>query len=80
MKKVLIIHPEGNAFNNPSIKALIDLLQSHGVIVSIRCQRSAAPMANSSGVILRPWGKIYGRLKCIVFDYFASELISYALI
>ena len=80
MKKVLIIHPEGNAFNNPSIKALIDLLQSYGVIVSIRYQRSAVPMANSSGVILRPWGKIYGRLKRIVFDYFASELISYALI
>lgn len=80
MKKVLIIHPEGNVLNNPSIKALIDLLQNHGISVSIHCQGSPVRMDHASGVILRPWGKIYGRIKRIALDYLASGLVSYALI
>ena len=39
IRKVLLIHPEGNIYNNPTLKCVVDLLLSRGVEVTIRyCQ------------------------------------------
>lgn len=38
MKRVLIIHPEGNSFNNPTMKAIIDLLLDNNFEITIRHQ------------------------------------------
>ena len=77
MLSVLIIHPEGNSFNNPSMKSLIDLLVDRNVLVAIYHERSIAPMPKYKGVQYISWGRLLGRLK----NFFKNKfLLIYPLI
>lgn len=75
MKRVLIIHPEGNSYNNPTMKAIIDLLLDNNIQVTIRYGKSAASMPIYRGVILRPWGRLYGRIKRQVLNVWSSFIL-----
>ena len=44
LKRVLIIHTDGNSFNNPSLKCIIDLLLEKGCEIDLRYPKSDAPM------------------------------------
>jgi len=68
LKRVLIIHPEGNLFNNPSLKSIVDLLLDKGCSIDFRYQKSHSPMPRREGIRLLPFGVIARRLKPVLFD------------
>ena len=69
-KRILVIHTDGNTFNNPSLKCIIDLLLEKGFKIDLRYPRSHAPMPFINGVRLISYGRILRRLKSIIFDRF----------
>jgi hypothetical protein len=68
LERVLIIHTEGNPFNNPSLKCIIDLLLEKGCEIDIRYQKSDAPMPFYKGIRFLPFGKILRRWKHRIYD------------
>lgn len=71
-KRVLIIHSDGNSFNNPSLKCIIDLLLEMGCQVELRYPVSDAPMPGVEGLRLLPYGKSMQRIKSIFTDRLCS--------
>jgi hypothetical protein len=67
-RRVLVIHTDGNSFNNPTLKSLIDLLLDRGFEVDLRYPRTHAPMPQRVGIRLLPFGVNVRRLKVAVFD------------
>ena len=74
--RILIIHTDGNTFNNPTLKCVIDLLLEKGCEVDLRYPRSNAPMPAPRGVRLLPFGRIARHLKANVFDRLASRRLA----
>lgn len=72
LKNVLIIHTDGNSFNNPSLKCLMDLLLGEGCEIDLRYPKSKAPMPDTKGIRLLPFGKTILRLKTVIFDRVCS--------
>lgn len=68
LKKILIIHTDGNSFNNPSLKCIIDLLLDKGCEIDLRYPKSPAPMPYHEGIRLLPFGVWVGRWKSRVFN------------
>jgi hypothetical protein len=68
MNRVLLIHPEGNSFNNPTLKCVIDLLLDEQVNVDVRFFKTFAPMPFQRGILLLPFGRIYRRIKNTIFN------------
>jgi hypothetical protein len=66
--RVLIIHTDGNSFNNPTLKSVIDLLLGKGYEIDLRYPQTYAPMPPRPGVRLLPFGIHVWRLKVAVFD------------
>ena len=66
--RVLIIHTDGNSFNNPTLKSVIDLLLGKGCEIDLRYPQTHAPMPALRGVRLLPFGIHVWRLKVAVFD------------
>ena len=66
--RILIIHTDGNTFNNPSLKCIVDLLLGRGFTIDLRYPKTFAPMPPIEHVRLIPYGKIVRRLKRIIFD------------
>lgn len=75
-KRILIIHTDGNTFNNPSLKCIIDLLLEKGCEIDLRYPRSNAPMPAPRGVRLLPFGRIAKHVKTNVFDRLASRRLA----
>jgi hypothetical protein len=73
MKRVLLIHPEGNSFNNPTLKCVIDLLLTHGVSIDIRYRRNCIRMPKLYGVSLLPFGVIIGKYKSLILNKLFSK-------
>lgn len=67
-KRVLIIHAEGNSFNNPSLKCIIDLLLEKGCQIDLRYKKSHASMPPVKGVRFIPFGPIIGLFKSIMYN------------
>lgn len=67
-KRILIIHREGNFFNNPSMKCIIDLLIEKGYQIDIRYRTSHAAMPPAQGIHYLPFGRIIGLFKLILSD------------
>ena len=80
LKKVLIIHTDGNTFNNPTLKCIIDLLVGNSVFVTIRYPVSNAPMPSTMGVKLLPWGRIYNKFKKLIYNYLTSWYFSFIIV
>ena len=75
-RRILIIHTDGNTFNNPSLKCIIDLLLENGCEIDLRYPRSNAPMPSRRGVRLLPFGSIATRLKANIFDRLSSRRLA----
>lgn len=73
---VLIIHPEGNSYNNPTMKCLIDLLRDRDIDLHIMHQKTIAPMPPYRGVVYHSWGRLFGKLKKIALSKFSSKTLS----
>jgi hypothetical protein len=76
LKRVLIIHPEGNSYTNPTMKCIIDLLCDNGVGVHIMHKRTAAPMPPYRCVSYSSWGRYWAKLKNIALIKLSSQLLS----
>lgn len=72
LKNVLIIHTDGNSFNNPSLKCLMDLLLDMGCEIDLRYPKSHAPMPVTKGIRLLPFESIVGLLKSIIYNRVCS--------
>lgn len=72
LKRVLIIHTDGNSFNNPSLKCIIDLLLEKGCEIDLRYPKSVAPMPCREGVRFLPFGTRLRRWKFRVFNRYCS--------
>lgn len=70
--RILILHREGNLFNNPSLKCIIDLLLEKGYGIDIRYKKSPSPMPRVKGVRLLPFGNVTGLCKAIISDLLCS--------
>jgi hypothetical protein len=77
MKRVLLIHPEGNTFNNPTLKSVVDLLLDKKVHVTIRYQLGLSPMPVLPGVLLLPVGRIQQKIKNAIFNRLCWEWLAY---
>lgn len=73
LKRVLIIHTDGNSFNNPSLKCIIDLLLEKGCEIDLRYPKTVAPMPCYEGVRFLPFGVRLRRWKYRVFDQHCSR-------
>lgn len=73
LKQVLIIHTDGNSFNNPSLKCIIDLLLKKGCEIDLRYPKSDAPMPSCyEGIHFLPFGAKLHRWKYRVFNRYCS--------
>lgn len=72
LTRVLVIHPEGNTFNNPSLKCLIDLLIKDGNTIDLRYPLTKAPVPQYAGIRLLPLSRILRLLKYFLFEYLCS--------
>lgn len=72
IKHVLIIHPEGNCFNNPSLKCIIDMLLDNGCDIDLRYKKSFASFSAVKGIKNIPYGKVFNYFKKIIVDIFYS--------
>jgi len=77
MEKVLLIHPEGNTFNNPTLKCIIDLLCRNEVDIDIRYFKNSAPIPSQAGTRLLPFGRLYRKVKTIILSNFCSSLLAF---
>jgi glycosyltransferase involved in cell wall biosynthesis len=75
--RILIIHSDGNTYNNPSLKCIIDLLLDNGYTIDLRYPSSFAPMPSVNNVRLIPFGRFVGRLKRIVYNRLCSVVLMY---
>jgi hypothetical protein len=67
-RRVLIIDAEGNSFNNPSLKCIVDLLVEKGCQIDLRYAKSPAPMPSLAGARFLPFGSLIRKLKTAVFS------------
>jgi len=72
LQNILIIHTDGNTFNNPSLKCIVDLLLENGCKIDLRYPKSAAPMPIHKGVRFLPFGARLYRWKFRVFNLYCS--------
>lgn len=72
LNRILVIHPEGNTFNNPSLKCLIDLLIKNGNTIDLRYPLTKAPVPQYAGIRLLPFSRILRLLKYLIFEYICS--------
>ena len=73
LKKVLIIHTDGNTFNNPTLKSLVDLLTKNGCSIDLRYPEGDAPMPLEYGIRYLPFSKFIKRIKTRFFDKWMSR-------
>lgn len=80
MKRVLLIHPEGNTFNNPTLKSVVDLLLEKKVHLAIRYQVGLSAMQMLPSVSLLPVGRFQQRIKNAIFNKICLEWLGYLYI
>lgn len=72
MRRVLLVHPEGNSANNPTLRSIISLLETKSVLVDIISKKSIAPQPALNNVRWITEGAIYTRLKIIATNIVSS--------
>lgn len=79
IQKVLLIHPEGNVYNNPTLKCIIDLLLSRGVEITIRYSRVflRAPFPHVKGIKPIGYGYFFYKIKNIIFYHLSSPRLAW---
>ena len=76
LKRVLIIHPEGNTFNNPSLKCIVDLLLHNGYEIDVRYADTGLPMPVYKGVRFLPYGYAIRKLKGFITNWLCSQILT----
>jgi hypothetical protein len=71
-RRILVVDTEGNPFNNPSFKCILDLLLEKGCQIDLRYPRSHAPMPRVTGVRMLPYGRLVQKLKAVIFGRLCS--------
>lgn len=71
-RQILVIDTEGNLFNNPSFKCILDLLLEKGCGIDLRYPSSHAPMPRVTGVRMLPYGRLVKKLKAVIFGRLCS--------
>ncbi len=79
-QRILLLHPEGNSFNNPSLICIIDLLLEKNIGIDLRYARAVAPMPECQGIKLWPYGRMLKRIKSVVFDKISAWPLMYVLV
>lgn len=79
-KHILIIHTDGNSFNNPSLKSIIDLLLDNGYRIDLRYPKSQAPMPPINNIRLIPYGKFFKLIKPFIFDLICNQKLAFLLV
>ncbi len=80
IKKVLLIHPEGNVYNNPTLKCLVQSLLSCGVEITVRYSRYQLvsqsqlkfPFNQIKGIKDIGYGYLITKIKNLVFFHLSS--------
>lgn len=80
MRHVLLIHHDGNAFANPSLKALIDLLLEKGYHCTIRHAATGAPAPAAPGVASLPYGWLLGKARKWACDRLRARWLVSAIV
>ena len=80
LKRVLIIHTDGNTFNNPSLKCIIDLLLDKGCEIDLRYPETMAPMPPHEGIRLMPFGTRLRQWKRRMFDQYCFWPLMYLFV
>ncbi len=80
MKRILILHPEGNSFNNPTLKAFIDHCVAEDVEVDIWHRRSLAPTPQTPKVKWLSYGRIWALMKMWALSRICSKAIASVLV
>lgn len=76
-QRILLLHPEGNSFNNPSLLCIIDLLVEKKIGIDLRHARTIAPMPDCQGIKFLPYGRMLKRIKSVVFDKISAWPLMY---
>jgi hypothetical protein len=79
-KRALIIHADGNLFNNPTLKCVVDLMLARGYEIDFRYPRSDAPMPAVKGLRYLPFGARLWRWKTIVYNRLAFYPLVLAMV
>ena len=79
IQKVLLIHPEGNVYNNPTLKCIVDLLLSHKVEITIRYSDvlSRTPFPHVKGIKPIGYGYFFHKIKNIIFYHLSSPRLAW---
>lgn len=80
LKHVLIIHPEGNSFNNPSLKCIIDFLLENNFKIDLVYKASCAAIPSLKNIRLIAYNKIINYIKCFFLDRLCNWKLAYLLI
>ena len=80
MHRVLIVHPEGNAANNPTLRSIISLLGKNGVFVDIISKNGIAPQPAIANVRWINEAPVYSRLKALATNIISSDFFVKLLI
>lgn len=76
---ILIIHPEGNSLNNPTLKCLIDLVEEKGGNLILSYRNRGRPIMKSNKATLYPYGKMLDIFKRLVYDVLEFDFICFVL-
>ena len=73
---ILIIHQEGNVYNNPTMNCLVNAVLELNASITIKYAPSTAPMPNLDRVTLWPIEKNLLRAKSFIYDKTCSWILS----
>ena len=79
LKNVLIIHADGNTYNNPTLKSVVDSFIERGIEVHISYPKSLAPMPEVEGVTLHAINRYVLALKLFLYERPALNILALIL-
>jgi hypothetical protein len=85
IRKVLLIHPEGNIYNNPTLKCVVDLLLFHKIEVTVRYSKKQTiyhynlelPFPQIEGIRPLGYGDTYYKIKKFIFFHINSAPLAW---
>jgi glycosyltransferase involved in cell wall biosynthesis len=79
-KHALIIHPEGNIFNNPTLCCLVSLLNEININVIVRSRSNYGQSNNVNNVNIKPYGKFIDFLRRLLFHKICCRYLIWLLV
>ncbi len=79
-KLALVIHADGNLFNNPTLKCVTDMMLARGYEIDFRYPRTDAPMPAVAGLNFLPFGACLWRFKNILYNKVAVYPLAFCAV